>query len=94
MDRGWADILRNHAACQVGRRGDALADAAAAVAVSAAVGPAVALRADANRCWSLEQAVAFCQAAVPAQLEVGVLDDSNKQICPPKGMQSLAFISS
>ena len=39
------------------------------VAVRASVGPAVALRADANRRWTLEQAVQFGQAAAGAGLQ-------------------------
>lgn len=42
---------------KVGRRSDPLQDAAAVLAIRQAVGPGVALRADANRRWSLEQAV-------------------------------------
>lgn len=42
---------------KVGRRADPLEDAAAVLAIRRAVGPTVALRADANRRWSLEQAV-------------------------------------
>lgn len=58
---------------QVGRRADPLADAAAAVAIRAAVGPGIALRADANRQWSLASAAAFAQAAAAASLEVSTL---------------------
>lgn len=54
---------------KVGRRGDPAADAAALLAIRAAVGPAVALRADANRAWSLPEALAFGVAAAPAGLE-------------------------
>ena len=42
---------------KVGRRDDPVADAVAVLAVRQAVGPGVALRADANRRWTLEQAV-------------------------------------
>ena len=42
---------------KVGRRQSPLEDAAALLAIRQAVGPGVALRADANRRWSLEQAV-------------------------------------
>lgn len=42
---------------KVGRRVDPLADAAAVLAIRQAVGPEVVLRADANRRWTLEQAV-------------------------------------
>ena len=42
---------------QVGRRPDPLQDAAVVLAVRQAVGPGIVLRADANRAWSLEQAV-------------------------------------
>ena len=55
---------------QAGRRSDPQDDAAAAVAIRDAVGPSVALRADANRCWTLQQASAFAQAAAIASLEV------------------------
>ena len=55
---------------QVGRRPDPLADAAVAVAVRQAVGPPIALRADANRCWTLQQAAAFADGAAAASLEV------------------------
>ena len=55
---------------QVGRRQDPLEDAAAVVAIRAAVGPGVRLRADANRLWTLEQALQFALAAESADLEV------------------------
>lgn len=54
---------------KVGRRADPLEDAAALLAIRAAVGPGVRLRADANRAWSLEQAVAFARAVPAAVLE-------------------------
>ena len=56
---------------QVGRRADPLQDAAAVLAIRQRVGAHVAVRADANQRWSLEQAVAFCQAVAPCGLEVG-----------------------
>ena len=55
---------------QVGRRQDPLEDAAAVVAIRAAVGPGLKLRADANRLWTLEQALQFALAAESADLEV------------------------
>jgi isochorismate synthase/2-succinyl-5-enolpyruvyl-6-hydroxy-3-cyclohexene-1-carboxylate synthase/2-succinyl-6-hydroxy-2,4-cyclohexadiene-1-carboxylate synthase/O-succinylbenzoate synthase len=54
---------------KVGRRADPLEDAAAVLAIRAAVGPSVALRADANRRWGLEAAAAFAAAAAPAGLQ-------------------------
>lgn len=54
---------------KVGRRADPLEDAAALLAIRAAVGPGVRLRADANRAWSLDQAAAFARAAAGAALE-------------------------
>eukprot|EP00887_Chlorella_sp_A99_P005642 scaffold1.g5642.t1 len=54
---------------KVGRRADPLQDAAAVLAVRRTVGPAVALRADANRRWALEQALEFGRAAAAAALE-------------------------
>lgn len=53
---------------KVGRLPSPLDDAAVACAVRAAVGPGVALHADANRAWSFEQAVAFGRAAAGAGL--------------------------
>ena len=47
----------SHFVMQVGRRSDPLQDAAVVLAVRQAVGPGVVLRADANRAWSLKQAV-------------------------------------
>ena len=46
---------------QVGRRAEPLEDAAVVLAVRRALGSAVALRADANRMWSLE----VCLPRVP-----------------------------
>ena len=54
----------------MGRQEDPLCDAAVLVAVRQAVGPVVALRADANRKWSLNQAVAFGHAVKAAGLQV------------------------
>ena len=45
-------------------------DAAVVVAIREAVGPGVTLRADANRLWSLEKAVAFGLDAQAANLQV------------------------
>jgi hypothetical protein len=55
---------------QVARRQDPMDDAAAVVAIRAAVGLGVVLRADANRLWTLNQAIAFASAAESADLEV------------------------
>ena len=55
---------------QVGREQDPVQDAAMVVAVRHAVGPGIALRADANRKWSLNQAVAFGHAVAEADLQV------------------------
>lgn len=57
---------------QVGRRSDPQEDAAVVVAVRQAVGPSMVLRADANRAWTLEQAI-----------EVG--DDSPRSMVPNLG---------
>ena len=57
-----------HIKLKVGRRPDPAADAAAVLAVRAAVGPGVALTADANRAWPLAAALAFDAAAAPARL--------------------------
>lgn len=54
----------------MGRREDPAEDAAVLAAVREAVGPAVRLRADANRKWSLEAALAFARAAANVDLEV------------------------
>jgi isochorismate synthase/2-succinyl-5-enolpyruvyl-6-hydroxy-3-cyclohexene-1-carboxylate synthase/2-succinyl-6-hydroxy-2,4-cyclohexadiene-1-carboxylate synthase/O-succinylbenzoate synthase len=54
---------------KVGRRLSPAEDAEAVLAVRAAVGPAVALRADANRAWSLEQALVFGRRAAGAGLQ-------------------------
>ncbi|DBA90081.1 TPA: hypothetical protein ACH3X1_003400 [Trebouxia sp. C0004] len=54
---------------KVGRQEDPLRDAAVLVAVRQAVGPGVVLRADANRKWSLNQAVAFGHAVKAAGLQ-------------------------
>lgn len=51
---------------KVGRRADPAEDAAAVLAIRQAVGPGVVLRADANRRWSLEQAVQVRRASCPA----------------------------
>lgn len=52
------------------RRQDPKTDADVLLAIRKAVGPSIALRADANQQWTLQQAVAFAQAALPANLEV------------------------
>lgn len=54
---------------KVARRDDPIEDAEVLLAIRAAVGPGVALRADANRGWSLEQALAFGRRAAAAGLE-------------------------
>ena len=54
----------------MGRQEDPLHDAAVLVAVRQVVGPGVALRADANRKWSLNQAVAFGHVVKAAGLQV------------------------
>ena len=54
---------------QVARGSDPLEDAAAVAAVRAAVGPSARLRADANRRWTLQQAIAFGRAAEASGLE-------------------------
>ena len=53
---------------QVGRHRDPLLDAACLVAIRAAVGPGVTLRADANRAWGRSAAAAFGAAVAPAGL--------------------------
>ena len=58
---------------QVARRVDPADDAAVVVAIREAVGPGVTLRADANRLWSLEKAVAFGIDAQAANLQVSTL---------------------
>ena len=79
----------------MGRRRDPAEDAAVLVAVRAAVGPAVQLRADANRAWPLPAAQAFAEAAQPAALQVRYLrrpqcmcwagrGHSDKQACGPE----------
>jgi hypothetical protein len=62
---------------QVGRRGRPKEDAEAVLRVSDAVGPAVALRADANRRWTLEEALQFGHAVKGAGLEVTLLSYVN-----------------
>ncbi|KAK9837268.1 hypothetical protein WJX81_002656 [Elliptochloris bilobata] len=54
---------------KVARLSDPLEDAAAVAAVRAAVGPSIRLRADANRRWSLQEAIAFGRAAAASDLE-------------------------
>ena len=54
----------------MGRHRNPLWDAEMLVAIRRAVGPGVALRADANRKWSLNQAVAFGHAVAEANLQV------------------------
>ncbi len=53
----------------MGRLPDPLDDAAVVAAVRRAVGPAVALRADANRRWTLHQAIAFGRAVAEHDLQ-------------------------
>ena len=55
---------------QVARHQDPQQDAAKVVAVRKAVGHSIVLRADANRKWSLNQAVAFGHAVWDADLQV------------------------
>ena len=57
-------------AVQVARRSSPLDDAALVLGMRRALGPAAILRADANRRWSLQQAVAFGTAAAAANLQV------------------------
>jgi len=54
---------------KVGRRSSPVDDADTVLAVRAAVGPDIVLRADANRAWSLERALAFGRRAVAAGLQ-------------------------
>ena len=55
---------------QVARQHDPQQDAAMVLAVRHAVGAGIVLRADANRKWSLNQAVAFGHAVSAATLQV------------------------
>lgn len=55
---------------QVARQQDPQQDAAKVIAVREAVGHSIVLRADANRKWSLNQAVAFGHAVRGADLQV------------------------
>lgn len=55
---------------QVARQQDPQLDAAKVMAVREAVGHSIVLRADANRKWSLNQAVAFGHAVRAADLQV------------------------
>lgn len=61
--------IEHHWGVQVGRNKDPLQDAACLRAIRAAVGPAVSLRADANRLWGRTAAVAFGVAAEDANLQ-------------------------
>ncbi len=66
-------MVRPYSKCvalQVGRQQDPAQDAAMVVAVRQAVGPNIVLRADANRKWSLNQAVAFGHVVLGADLQV------------------------
>lgn len=54
----------------MGRRGSPAEDAEVVLQVRAAVGTSVALRADANRRWTLEQALQFGHAVKGAALQV------------------------
>lgn len=60
-------LIRSLDACNA-RRSDPVDDAAVVLAVRQAVGPSIALHADANRAWTLDQAVAFGHHAASAQL--------------------------
>ena len=55
---------------QVARQQDPQQDAAKVMAIREAVGHSIVLRADANRKWSLNQAVAFGHAVRAADLQV------------------------
>lgn len=55
---------------QVARQQDPQQDAAKVMAIREAVGHSIVLRADANRKWSLNQAVAFGHAVRAANLQV------------------------
>ena len=55
---------------QVARQQDPQQDAAKVMAIREAVGHSIVLRADANRKWSLNQAVAFGHAVWAANLQV------------------------
>lgn len=55
---------------QVARQQDPQQDAAKVLAVRNSIGQGIALRADANRKWSLNQAVAFGHAVAAANLQV------------------------
>ncbi|KAK9805814.1 hypothetical protein WJX73_002942 [Symbiochloris irregularis] len=70
---------------KVGRRADPLQDAAVVLGVRERVGSDVALRADANRSWTLEQATAFLEAAAPAGLEL-----LEEPLCDFKELPTLA----
>lgn len=59
-----------HLNIQVARQHDPQQDAAKVLAVRRAVGHTIVLRADANRKWSLNQAVAFGHAVWGANLQV------------------------
>ena len=55
---------------QVARRFSPEADAKAVLEIRAAVGQQIVLRADANRMWTVDQALQFADAAREAGLEV------------------------
>ena len=69
QDGSNAPTPRTCAAAQVGRHCDPLLDAACLSTIREAVGPAVRLRADANRAWGRAAAIAFGTAAEAASLE-------------------------
>lgn len=73
---------------QVGRRGSPKEDAEAVLRVRDAVGPAVALRADANRRWTLEEALQFGHAVKGAGLEVTLLSYVNG----PRGSRAFLML--
>ena len=65
----------------MGRQQDPLQDAALVQAVRQQVGGTVVLRADANRKWSLNQAVAFGHAVAAANLQVCMLSLNQSNTC-------------
>jgi pimeloyl-ACP methyl ester carboxylesterase/O-succinylbenzoate synthase len=70
-----ADALK----VKVGRPGsDSAAEGAAMGAVRRAVGPRPALRADANRAWSLPDAVRFCRAARDSGADLEYLEEPTR----------------
>lgn len=65
-----AQVTSSAVFMQVARQQDPQQDAAKVLAVREAVGHSIVLRADANRKWSLNQAVAFGHAVQGAHLQV------------------------